>query len=159
MGAPLGCVLYLDFNLQLWLVPYAMKRDVGQSPRDIERAMERGGRSVETGWIWLGSGGGTWHGSLTGEILEETCRIIEGPAKDLGNHGEWVPFALREEEYPALHARASAWRARREGGAVGQSTAGMMLRCWDCGYYRDDGSDHGYGVCFGVKLLCGGEAC
>lgn len=70
-------VLYRNLDtLALWGIPYDMRADVGQQPRDIERARERSNDGLfrhhpstiprpeyqdpHEGWIWLGQPG--WWG-------------------------------------------------------------------------------------------------
>lgn len=72
-------VLYRQpVTLALWGIPYDMRADVGQQPRDIERARERNNDRLRErtsiyvypqpkyqdphgGWVWLGQPG--WWGS------------------------------------------------------------------------------------------------
>lgn len=75
-------VLYRDANCQLWGIPYLMRRDVGQQPRDLQRA----GRTE--GWIWLGSPG--WWGHMTHAEQVETETFLARVKDQIpGNPFEW----------------------------------------------------------------------
>lgn len=98
------CTLYLDNNLQLWLIPYPMRRDVGQAPRHLVSA------GNTHGWVWLGSPG--WYGSLSPELIVECKRMHADEARDLQWHNEWEEIVLEAEKYPLLDSKASEWKPR-----------------------------------------------
>lgn len=79
-------ILYRQPDLMaLWGIPHGMRREVGQSPRDL---WERRG---ELGWKWLGSPG--WWGSLNQAEIEAIKRFLK-PIQAAGmvpeGPGEWT---------------------------------------------------------------------
>jgi hypothetical protein len=90
-------VLYRsDYSLDLWGIPYQMRRDIGQQPRDI---LPR----YRNDWIWLGSCGSYGHGwaRLSDERIKEIESFL-APLRERGlipgNPHEWVDLVLADEE-------------------------------------------------------------
>lgn len=90
-------VLYRDGLLQLWGIPYEMRRDVGQAPKDLDLVNNR------RGWIYLGSShvdrltktAVGWFGSMSVERMEEVKAYLVAHADDLPlNHYEWVTLGV-----------------------------------------------------------------
>jgi hypothetical protein len=90
-------VLYRsDYSLDLWGIPYQMRRDVGQQPRDILP-------KYRDDWIWLGSCGSYGHGwsRLSDERIKEIESFLEPLRKKglvPGNPHEWTDLVLAEQE-------------------------------------------------------------
>lgn len=86
-------VLFLDPNLGLWGIPYGMRRDVGQAPRDLYRA------GNTKGWIYLGHPG--WYGSMSNERVKEVKEFL-APIKKRGllpgNAYEWTYTTVRRRK-------------------------------------------------------------
>jgi len=90
-------VLYRsDYSLDLWGIPYQMRRDVGQQPRDILS-------KYRSDWIWLGSCGSYGHGwaRLSDERIKEIESFLE-PLREKGlvpgNPHEWTDLVQAEQE-------------------------------------------------------------
>jgi hypothetical protein len=72
-------VLYRDENCQLWGIPYGMREDVGQGPKDIDR-------KYRGAWIWLGGPG--WWAHYSKEEQGQICTFLD--SHDVpGNFHEW----------------------------------------------------------------------
>lgn len=76
-------VLYRDENLQLWGIPYEMRREIGQSPRHLAKA------GNTKGWVWLGSPG--WWGSLSGSDQEAVKAFLDKHRDAVP--GNWYEFS------------------------------------------------------------------
>lgn len=90
-------VLYRsDYSLDLWGIPYQMRRDVGQQPKDILP-------KYRNEWIWLGSCGSYGHGwsRLSDERVKEIESFLEPLRKKgmvPGNPHEWIDLVQAEQE-------------------------------------------------------------
>lgn len=90
-------VLYRsDYSLDLWGIPYQMRREIGQQPRDI---LEK----YRNDWVWLGSCGSYGHGWA--RLSDERIVAIESFLEPLrekglipGNPHEWVDLVQAEQE-------------------------------------------------------------
>lgn len=77
--------IYRDANLALWGIPYRMRSEVGQQPRDLDRA-----RNTK-GWVYLGSPG--WWGTISREdqaAIKEWLAGIDVP-------GSWYEWGYVED--------------------------------------------------------------
>lgn len=77
--------IYRDANLALWGIPYKMRSEVGQQPRDLDRA-----RNTK-GWVYLGSPG--WWGTISREdqaAIKEWFAGIDVP-------GSWYEWGYVED--------------------------------------------------------------
>lgn len=74
-------------TLDLWGIPYLMRRDVGQAPRHLFRSEVPG---AGAGWIWLGSPG--WYGHLSRDeqaLVREYVEAARGRDEIPGHPYEW----------------------------------------------------------------------
>jgi len=80
-------VLYRQSDtMSLWGIPYRMRADVGQQPRDIDPARRKD-------WVWLGSPG--WWGSMTRAEQAAVAAFLATLPKDAIPEypNEWIDLA------------------------------------------------------------------